>query len=729
MSLGCEVGPETENKNNIAVAFKATLCTCAFVQVLSESLKQKQRHKHDRSSGNYSRFRNTSLTLLYVLYVVVSLCWLFDTELTLANANHAIVIANKPSTVAANNSEANATLNTNKNSPYLTSFHNTLDNATHSIEHKPHKNEITSTSLFANKVITTTLTLATTTLSTANNTALNLSVSRVVHQTHDIPQIPPYIRNTAMSFSIIILLLGVIGNVMVPVVIIRTKDMRNSTNIFLTNLSIADLLVLLVCTPTVLVELNTKPETWALGPEMCKAVPFIELTVAHASVLTILAISFERYYAICEPLKAGYVCTKTRAIIICALAWAVAGSFTSCTQIEKTRPLFLWIILVPSYTAPITGKVNTKPGTQTGRQAFKETALPADKHTSVQEAYKQANIKIRSQTDIQAESTFSPIVWVAEYKYVDYVDGTVVAICVTQAITSWAVAFFLMTISLFFVLPLIILIALYGIIAKRLISNKGLMMRLRPTKPELSLKARNQVVLMLGAVVLSFFLCLLPFRLLTLWIILDSEQSLYAIGIESYYKLLYFCRIMVYLNSAINPILYNLMSTKFRKGFYKLIHTLWNCVFTLISCDQRARRKRSNTNTTTATANTSSNTGTTTTHQNTSSSILSRSSNRCASEDGDTRSRIQLNVQAPFGTDSEMTTMLSTNKDDCPAATLPPFKLCALRKNHLSSPLAAAAAAAAAAASLSQHNNINSQQLKATKQISFEEVVETEANA
>lgn len=46
--------------------------------------------------------------------------------------------------------------------------------------------------------------------------------------------------------------------------------MRNSTNIFLTNLSIADLLVLLVCTPTVLVEVNTRPETWVLGEEMCK---------------------------------------------------------------------------------------------------------------------------------------------------------------------------------------------------------------------------------------------------------------------------------------------------------------------------------------------------------------------------------------------------------------------------------------------------------------------------
>lgn len=59
-----------------------------------------------------------------------------------------------------------------------------------------------------------------------------------------------------------------------------------------------------------------------------KAVPFVELTVAHASVLTILAISFERYYAICEPLRAGYVCTKTRAMVICLLAWGLAALFT-----------------------------------------------------------------------------------------------------------------------------------------------------------------------------------------------------------------------------------------------------------------------------------------------------------------------------------------------------------------------------------------------------------------
>lgn len=87
-------------------------------------------------------------------------------------------------------------------------------------------------------------------------------------------EIPYYIKATSMTFCIVIMCLGVIGNVMVPIVILKTKDMRNSTNIFLVNLSIADLMVLLVCTPTVLVEVNSKPETWVLGKELCKYITY-----------------------------------------------------------------------------------------------------------------------------------------------------------------------------------------------------------------------------------------------------------------------------------------------------------------------------------------------------------------------------------------------------------------------------------------------------------------------
>lgn len=85
------------------------------------------------------------------------------------------------------------------------------------------------------------------------------------------------------------------------------------------------------------------------------------------------------------------------------------------------------------------------------------------------------------------------------------------------------------------------------------------------------LKYRKQVIFMLGAVVISFFICLIPFRALTLWIIIVPRETIINLGAESYYTLLFFTRILLYTNSALNPILYNLMSSKFREGFLKLL--------------------------------------------------------------------------------------------------------------------------------------------------------------
>ena len=62
---------------------------------------------------------------------------------------------------------------------------------------------------------------------------------------------------------------------------------------------------------------------------MCFAVPFVELAVSHESVLTILAITVERYYAICRPLQAGEVCTKTKACFTCFVTWIIAFGLTA----------------------------------------------------------------------------------------------------------------------------------------------------------------------------------------------------------------------------------------------------------------------------------------------------------------------------------------------------------------------------------------------------------------
>lgn len=78
---------------------------------------------------------------------------------------------------------------------------------------------------------------------------------------------------------------------------------------------------------------------------------FVELIAPHTSVLTILAISFERYYAICQPLRAGYVCTKSRAMAISLFTWLCAGILTryTCTYLLPIA-LFLYTTSIIIFT-------------------------------------------------------------------------------------------------------------------------------------------------------------------------------------------------------------------------------------------------------------------------------------------------------------------------------------------------------------------------------------------
>ncbi|KAG5329571.1 NPY1R protein, partial [Acromyrmex charruanus] len=124
------------------------------------------------------------------------------------------------------------------------------------------------------------------------NSALDgFSVIESENATSALYMLPAYIRTTSMVACIIVMILGIVGNLMVPLVVLRGKDMRNSTNIFLVNLSVADLCVLVICTPTVLIEINSGPQIWPLGEHMllltdehraCARKPLVPYGVAGA---------------------------------------------------------------------------------------------------------------------------------------------------------------------------------------------------------------------------------------------------------------------------------------------------------------------------------------------------------------------------------------------------------------------------------------------------------------
>lgn len=125
--------------------------------------------------------------------------------------------------------------------------------------------------------------------------------------------------------------------------------------------------------------------------------------------------------------------------------------------------------------------------------------------------------------------------------------------------------------SIFFFLPFIILVVLYATIARKLLKDTHIVTSKNDRISYANLRARKQVVLMLVAVILLFFLCLLPMMTLRVASLFLSKESWAQLGFEGYLSVMYFTRVMLYLNSALNPICYSLLSTKFRQSFRRAL--------------------------------------------------------------------------------------------------------------------------------------------------------------
>ena len=83
------------------------------------------------------------------------------------------------------------------------------------------------------------------------------------------PEIPKYTFILVLILNCIIFIMGIAGNFLVVLVIARVRTMRTPTYFFLLNLSVADILVLLICQPAALMEFYSK-DRWLIGEAMCK---------------------------------------------------------------------------------------------------------------------------------------------------------------------------------------------------------------------------------------------------------------------------------------------------------------------------------------------------------------------------------------------------------------------------------------------------------------------------
>lgn len=298
---------------------------------------------------------------------------------------------------------------------------------------------------------------------------------------------------------IITFLVGLVGNSLVCFAVWRNTKMRTITNMFIVNLSVADLGVIIICLPsTLLVDVT---ETWFLGTTFCKIHLFLMTVSVSVSVMTLCAISVERWYAICRPLS--FHSTVRRARHIIAVIWFLSA----CIAIPE---------LVSSAVEPL-------------------------------------------RSDTVLLSACYPKLWTN---------------------TQTAIFQIFLMVALY-ILPLALMGFAYTHIAIVLWTehipginerqSREPMMDKRSSDKDQS-ETRKKAAKMLIAVVVVFGICFFPVHFLNI--------VRYTVGLHAFPNvniLALFAHWTTFLNSSINPVIYNFLSEKFRKEFKYALFLCLRC--------------------------------------------------------------------------------------------------------------------------------------------------------
>ena len=119
----------------------------------------------------------------------------------------------------------------------------------------------------------------------------------------------------------VIFLLGLLGNTLVILVVAFDKNMRNTTNILILMLAVADLLFIVFCVPFTAASFATT--VWPFGNVWCKVVQYLIYVCAYASVYTLVLMSLDRYLAVVHAIRSMSIRTVFNTWLAVAVIWVV----------------------------------------------------------------------------------------------------------------------------------------------------------------------------------------------------------------------------------------------------------------------------------------------------------------------------------------------------------------------------------------------------------------------
>lgn len=111
----------------------------------------------------------------------------------------------------------------------------------------------------------------------------------------------------------------IVGNLLVLIIVWRTSKLHEPNYFFLCSLSVADLLVGLIYCPLLLV--SVVKQSWVFGNSMCHVHAVTVGISLNASLMSLCAISVDRYYFITRPLRYRDIVTRRRTVIVIVFVW------------------------------------------------------------------------------------------------------------------------------------------------------------------------------------------------------------------------------------------------------------------------------------------------------------------------------------------------------------------------------------------------------------------------
>jgi hypothetical protein len=121
-----------------------------------------------------------------------------------------------------------------------------------------------------------------------------------------------------------IILAAAVGNTLVCIALFMSQALRKSpTNYFILSLAVSDLLTVSLCVPFDAEQTLTNWK-WRHGHFLCKLWTTVYLFAVPSSVLSLLAVSVDRYKALSDPLnrfRQERFMTRKRACVVIAALW------------------------------------------------------------------------------------------------------------------------------------------------------------------------------------------------------------------------------------------------------------------------------------------------------------------------------------------------------------------------------------------------------------------------